>query len=108
MDDRLGERIDDKLNSVMSSVGQLNERAARIETTLIFFEKSNQKVEDHEKRLTALEALELRKYETRLGKVERIITTFKGYIAGAIAVISTVGGLMLWYLNSVIEKISSH
>lgn len=94
----VNERLEDKLDKCTEAVAQL---AVRLES----YPQLLLDVADHEKRITALEALEVTKYSDRLAKVESAINTFRGWILGATAVALAVGGIFAWVLNNLADKL---
>lgn len=91
-------RLEDKLDECTTAVTKLTTRLENYPAVVA-------DVADHENRLTALEALEVKKYSDRLAKLEGAMRTFKGWIAGASAVALASGGLIAWAWNNIADKL---
>ena len=77
----------------------------KMSTRLESYPAMQDQVADHENRLTAIETLEVKKYEQRLKKLEGQLASFKGWIAGASAVALAIGGLVTWALQNLAGKL---
>lgn len=95
-------RVEGKIDKLSSDMGTMSTAVTTLTTRLEDYPEVSKKVDDHEVRLTALEALEVRKYSERLQKLEGSISSFKGWLAGATAVAAATGGLVTWFLSKVL------
>jgi len=109
-------RFENKFDRMSDTLSGLDTRTARIEEKVEAFKAFQAKsevavdavetqVDDLERRMTALEALEVKKFEERLKKTEQFQSRIVGVVTGASAVLTLLSGLVLWYLSSVIEKL---
>lgn len=95
-------RVESKVDTVVDTVGEMNTCVTQLATRLENYPKKVEQIDDHEVRLTAMEALEVQKYSSRLQRVENSIASFKGWLAGATAVAAAVGALVAWLLGKIL------
>ena len=99
-------RFERKLDRLTDQTTNSNERLARVETSISNYQEIQRQVQAQENRITAMESLEVAKIEQRLGKVENRLSKGVGWIAGATAVTVGVSGIILWYLNHVVDRLA--
>lgn len=98
MDPAALHRLEEKLDTLRDAVLQL---ATRFEN----FPDLQKQVADHEKRMTALESLEVKKYDERLDRLEGQVASFRGWILGATAVAMAVGSIVAWTFANMADKL---
>jgi len=97
-------RMEGKIDTITSEMSTMSTCVTTLATRLENYPEVSKQVADHEIRLTALEALEVRKYSERLQRLESSISSFKGWIAGATAVAAAAGALVAWFLQQLLAS----
>lgn len=95
-------RMEGKIDGLASDVRQIGTSLTELATRTESWPKVVEQVSDHEKRITTLEAFEVKKYDERLDKLEQTVSGFKGWLAGATAVAVMVGSGIAWMLAKLI------
>lgn len=98
-------RVEGKIDGLTSDLQMMTSSLVQLSTRLETYPDTAKQVADHEVRLTALEALEVRKYSLRLQSLENAVSGFKGWLAGATAVAAAVGALITWFLSKLLVTI---
>lgn len=97
-------RLESKLDHLAAEIAVTRTCVTTLATRLENYPEVSKQVADHENRLTALEALEVRKYSERLQRLESSLSSFKGWIAGATAVAAAAGALVAWFLQQLLAS----
>lgn len=92
-------RLEQKMDDLSSKVGTVSEAITALATRMEAWPDIVKQVNDHERRLTALEQFEVKKYDERIDHLEKTVSGFKGWLAGASAVALATGGIISYLLT---------
>lgn len=98
-------RVELKVDEVIKTASNTDKCVTELSTRLENYPDKVKQIDDHEKRLTALETLETQDVIKRLSKVETQQSRFLGWIAGATAVAAAVGAAVTWALTNLAGKL---